>query len=99
MTLSKDEIKKKAEEREDLCKQLKTMIVEQLDLDIEAEFIAHNQPIFLRGLELDSIDSLELAVGFFERFGVSVSDDNNTVFSSINSMADFIEDQRAESGE
>lgn len=87
-------VKEYAQEREILCSDIKKMIVEQLDLDIEPEFITDDQPIFGRGLELDSIDALELAVGMFDTFEVTVTDEDTNVFSSVNSIADFIEEKR-----
>ena len=39
---------------------------------------------------MDSIDALELAVGIFSEFSVTVSDGNSAVFSSVNTIADFI---------
>lgn len=89
----KEEIVKKAEKREAICKKIKEMIVEQLDLTLNPEFITNDQPIFGRGLELDSIDALELAVGIYDLFEVTVTDDNTTIFSSVNTMADYIETQ------
>ena len=79
-----------AKERSEIIRQLKEMIVEQLCLDIEPEFLTDDQPLFGRGLELDSIDSLELAVGIFDRFNVTIDDGNVEVFSSVNAMADFV---------
>ena len=88
-----NEITKQAEIREKLCKEIKSMMVEQLDIDMNPEFITNDQPIFGRGLELDSIDALELAVGIYDRFEVSITDDNTSVFSSVNTMADYIQEQ------
>lgn len=89
----REAIVKKAEKREELCKGIKEMIVKQLNLTLDPEFITNDQPIFGRGLELDSIDALELAVGIYDSFEVTVTDDNTTIFSSVNTMADYIETQ------
>ncbi|EPR12218.1 phosphopantetheine-binding protein [Ruminiclostridium papyrosolvens] len=91
-----NDIYKKAEEREKLCREIKSMMVEQLDIEMDPEFITNDQPIFGRGLELDSIDALELAVGIYDKFEISVTDDNTTIFSSVNTMADYIEVQKLE---
>ena len=80
----KEELFNQAKEREELCGEVKKMMVDQLDLEMDPDFITNDQPIFGRGLELDSIDALELAVGIFDKFGVSVTDDNTTIFSSVN---------------
>jgi acyl carrier protein len=92
----KNEVIEKARERGQMCKKIKEMMVEQLDLDMNPEFITNDQPIFGRGLELDSIDALELAVGIYDVFEISITDDNTTIFSSVNTMADYIESQLIE---
>ncbi len=91
-----NEIVEKAKKREEICTEIKEMMVEQLDLDIEPAFITNDQPIFGRGLELDSIDALELAVGIYDHFEISVTDDNMSIFSSVNAMADFIQEESSE---
>lgn len=87
---TKGEIKEYAAARKEVCSKLKSMIVEQLCLEIEPAFITDDQPLFGRGLELDSIDALELAVGVFDTFQITLSDGDTNVFSSVNSMADYI---------
>lgn len=91
-----NEMYEKAKEREQICEKIKEMMVEQLDLDVAPKFITNDQPIFGRGLELDSIDALELAVGIYDNFEVSVTDDNTTIFSSVNTMADYIQNELME---
>lgn len=90
---------KRAQERRELCRQLKTMIVERLDLPVDAEWITDDQPLIGRGLELDSVDALELVVGVEAQFGVAITDERMDVFGSINRLADFIEEQRAQEGQ
>ena len=86
----KEQILAYAAKRKQLCSDIKKMIVEQLCLEVEPEFITDDQPLFGRGLELDSIDSMELSVGVFNNWQISLSDDDNSAFSSVNSLADFI---------
>ena len=86
----------KAKQREEICTEIKKMMVKQLDLDIDPAFITNDQPIFGRGLELDSIDALELAVGIYDHFEISVTYDNMSIFSSVNAMADFIQEESLE---
>ena len=86
----KENILAYASRKRSVCKGLKAMVVEQLCLDIDPEFITNDQPLFGRGLELDSIDSLELSVGVFNTYQLSLSDDDNTIFSSIDFLADYV---------
>lgn len=83
----------KGEERKNLCNKIKEMLIEQLSLEMIPEFITNDQPVFGRGLELDSIDALDISVGLFDTFGVQIDDDNTEVFSSVNKMADYIQMQ------
>ncbi len=85
-----------AKEREKLCGEVKNMIVEQLSLDMEADFITNDQPIFGRGLELDSIDALELAIGLFEYFSIALTDEGTGIFTCVNTMADYIMERKSE---
>lgn len=86
-------------ERKNLCQKIKDMLIEQLGLEITSDFITNDQPLFGRGLGLDSIDALDISVGIFDTFGLQVDDDNTEIFSSINKMADYIQSQQIGSEE
>ena len=86
-------IYEKGLQRKELCLKIKEMLIDQLSLNMTPEFITNDQPLFGRGLELDSIDALDISVGLFGTFGLQVDDDNTEIFSSINKMADFIQEQ------
>lgn len=88
--LSKEKVLEYAQRRKEICATIKKIIVEQLCLDLEPEFITDDQPLFGRGLELDSIDALELAVGIYTEFSITISDGDSNVFSSVNTLADYI---------
>ena len=95
----KEQILAYAAKRKQLCSDIKSMIVEQLCLDVDPEFITDDQPLFGRGLELDSIDSLELSVGVFNNWQISLSDNDNSAVSSVNALADFILANSQDDGE
>jgi acyl carrier protein len=80
--------------------ELKLLIVETLMLDgLAPEEIASDEPLFVEGLGLDSIDALELGVAIRRKFGIrieSVNDETKAHFYSVRSLARFIEDQRNE---
>ena len=78
----------------ELKENLKRQIVEQLNLkDIKPEDIGDDQPLFVEGLGLDSIDALELIVLLQQHYGIRLAraEDGPTVFRSVNSMAEFIQ--------
>ena len=85
-------------EQEILHAELKDLIVEALALeDVLPSTIDTDAPLFGAGLDLDSIDALEIAMVLEERFGVLVDDDpekNQQIFASIRSIANFITENR-----
>lgn len=80
-----------------LKSELKQLIINGLRLqDIAPDGIVDDQPIFVEGLGLDSIDALELVVLIEERFGIAIPDEEvgKKVFASINALADFVAAER-----
>lgn len=77
--------------RQRSCRRVAGIIIERLDLPIDPDWITDDQPLFGRGLELDSVDALELMIGIEEEFFVSITDDEMEVFGSINTLVDRIE--------
>jgi len=78
--------------------ELKELIVETLALeDITAAEIETDAPLFVEGLGLDSIDSLEIAMVLEERYGVTLDDDpdtNREIFDSVRSLGVFVTENR-----
>lgn len=89
------ELTQRAVTRRELNDRVKELIAEGLGLPIDATLIDDDQPLFGRGLELDSLDTLEIVSLIDENFGVYITDDDKFVFGSINTIADFIEQARA----
>ena len=78
---------------DDLKLQLKQLIVETLNLsDIEPTEIGDDQPLFGAGLDLDSIDGLELALKLEKEFGIKIgsSEESRKALESVNILADYI---------
>lgn len=86
-----EELRTRVESRRELCGQLKQLVVDRLDLPVDVDWITDDQPLFGRGLELDSVDALELVVGLEFDFNVSVTDDDVDIFGSIGRLADHVE--------
>jgi acyl carrier protein len=77
---------------------LKKQIVEQLNLnDVNPEDIATDEPLFGKGLGLDSIDALELIVLLEEKYGlkISQSEDGPKIFYSVATIAKYITEHKA----
>jgi acyl carrier protein len=78
--------------------ELKALIVDALALeDITPAEIETDAPLFVEGLGLDSIDSLEIAMVLEERYGVTLDDDpdtNREIFRSVRSLGVFVTENR-----
>jgi acyl carrier protein len=88
-------------DHQELKRKLKELLVSGLRLqDLAPDGIADDQPIFVEGLGLDSIDALELVVLIEEHFGIAIPDEElgKKAFASINTLADFIEAEQARGG-
>jgi acyl carrier protein len=86
----------------DLRARIKEMMVKTLMLQITADQIADDAPLFgPDGIGLDSIDALELAVGLEKNFGVSVPNAEVAaqVLRSVNSIHDYILEKRGEAAQ
>ena len=72
-------------------------IVDALNLDIEAQSISPETPLFADGLGLDSIDVLELALAISKQYGFQLKSDapeNKEIFSSLRSLSAHIASHR-----
>jgi acyl carrier protein len=57
----------------DIKAELKNMIIESLDLeDIEPDDIVDDEPLFIEGLGLDSIDALEIGLALQKKIRYQV---------------------------
>ena len=77
----------------DLQREVATLLVEALNLDVAPETIDPEAPLYGEGLGLDSIDILEVALVVSQRYGFQLrSDDegNVRIFESLASLADHI---------
>ena len=49
--------------RQEVVDEIKEILIDSLMLEIDKDLIMNDQPVVGRGLELDSIDALELSIG------------------------------------
>lgn len=78
------------EDANELKQRIKTMMVENLMLQISAPEIGDDQPLFGPGsLGLDSVDALQLVVALDKNFGLKVPDPAaaKEILQSVNAMA------------
>lgn len=82
-----------------LQRELATLIVGALNLEMAAEAIDPHAPLFGEGLGLDSIDILEVALLVSKRYGVQLradAEDNQQIFRSLSNLADYIAAHRTQ---
>ncbi len=83
---------------DDLEAEIKSMIVEVLELEeLAPETIDSDEPLFVEGLGLDSIDAMELGVALRKRYGIrieSVTEAAKAHFANVRSLAQFIRTQQ-----
>ena len=80
-----------------LYREVAELLIESLNLEVAAEDIGLDDPLYGDGLGLDSIDVLEIALVVSKRYGLQLradSADNKHVFSSLRNLADHIAAQR-----
>lgn len=73
------------------------MIVAELNLEVGAQEIDPNQPLYGDGLGLDSIDILEIALVISKKYGVQIKADNADnfhIFASLRNLAAYIAQHR-----
>ncbi len=82
-----------------LHQEIKQLIVDALQLDhVDPASISNSDALFGSGLNLDSIDALELATAVAKKYNVEVKQDQQTrdAFRSVNDLAAFIANKRGE---
>ena len=85
----------------DLKKQIKALMVENLMLQITANEIGDEQPLFGPGsLGLDSVDALQLAVALDKNYRLKIQDPGvaREIFQSVNTIADAVARNQAAAG-
>lgn len=82
----------------ELMEEIKRLIIDTLDLEeITPEDIVDDEPLFVDGLGLDSIDALELGMALKKKYNVKMSsnkEQNKKYFASVRALAEFVRDCR-----
>ena len=79
-------------------KELAQLIVTSLNLEVAADEIEPEAPLYGEGLGLDSIDILELSLAISKAYGVQLKSDdadNSKIFSSLRNLNQHIQQHRA----
>ena len=81
-----------------LQREIAELMVNALNLEVSAADIAPDQPLYGKGLGLDSIDILEVALVVSKRYGLQLkadSEDNHRILSSLRSLAEYVAAHKA----
>ena len=80
---------------EKLKNEIKALIIESCELDIEVEQIDDDSSLFSRKSELglDSIDALQISIAVQNTYGIAIRDSKEMrrVVKSVNTFADFLQ--------
>jgi acyl carrier protein len=69
------------------------LVVDALNLELGAAEVKPDEPLYGKGLGLDSIDILEIALVVSKRYGLQLradQEDNHAIFASLRSLGDHI---------
>ena len=78
-------------------RELADLIVAALNLEIGAEEIDPEAPLYREGLGLDSIDILEIALAVSKKYGFQLrsdDSDNIRIFSSLRNLSEHVQSHR-----
>lgn len=78
--------------------ELKELLVTSLMLDVDPKELDSEKALFGEGLELDSIDALELGAAIGKRYGIELESSDSrlqSAFANIRSLALFVAEERA----
>ncbi|AXH13849.1 acyl carrier protein [Malaciobacter mytili] len=75
--------------------ELKQLIIEECDKDIEPQEISDDEILFGSDtkLELDSMDALQISMALHKKYGIDANDSKKLrkIMASINTLADHIQ--------
>jgi acyl carrier protein len=77
--------------------ELARLIVEAVNLEVGAEEIDPEAPLYGEGLGLDSIDMLEISLAIGKQYGVALRADdeaNRQIFASLRNLAHHVGSRR-----
>jgi acyl carrier protein len=82
---------------ETLMSEVAELIVEALNLEVQADEVNFDDPLYGEGLGLDSIDMLEISLVISKRYGFQLRSDNENnekIYASLRSLSTYIASQR-----
>ena len=84
-------LREKIDKRREVLQSIKEELIDRLELDFQPDDIDDDVYLFGGGLQLDSIDSMEIIIGMQSRFGVEIPEGDLSPLRTINTLADFVQ--------
>jgi len=85
----------KGSQDSELKKQLKILIIEESDKEIDPQSIQDDELLFGQesNIQLDSLDAIQLTMAIQKRYAVKITDSKEVrrAFATVNSLADTIQ--------
>jgi acyl carrier protein len=88
-------LQERIDRRKQTLAEIKEELADRLQLEASPENIDDDTYLFGGGLQLDSIDSMEIIIGMQARFGVEVPEGDVAPLRTINTLADLVEAHQA----
>ncbi len=84
--------------RVEVIRPLKEELIRRLNLPYEPDDLHEDISLLGAGLGLDSLDALEIVLCVEGCFGVKIPDDDSSILRSINTIADYVLEKKADEG-
>jgi acyl carrier protein len=84
---------------DNLMAEVAALIVEALNLDVQAQDVKPDEPLYGDGLGLDSIDMLEISLVISKQYGFQLraeSENNDKIYASLRALTKHIASQRTQ---
>lgn len=94
LTPAQSRVQEQVRQRQALCHQIKEVIVDALTLDVDPDWLTDDQVILGRGMQMDSVDVIDVVLGIEATFKISIGDEELDRLASINLLADHIQSRR-----
>ena len=84
------ELTAKIDRRREVLTGIKMELIERLQLEWAPDDLDDDTYLFGAGLQLDSIDAMEIIIGMQSRFGVDIPEGDQSALRTLNTLADFV---------